>query len=325
MTVFGRDTLIVSLQIDGDRPGAWRAPRCARWARSRRGRRPREGRRAGQDPARDALRQGRGADRPVPVLRLGRSTPLFLIVLGETWRWTRRRRDRARARADRPAARWPGWRGPATRRRRLPGVPPPLGARPRGAVLEGLLELDAVPRRHAGAQPARGVRGAGLRVRGARCAWPRSPARPGTTRRSPTGWSATRPRCGRASTRVLGRARRPRLLRARARRRQAAGRRLTSNIGAPALHRHRAARAHRGDRARARCASGCSPAGASAAWRSDERRLQPDRVPRRHRLAARHEPHLLRPGARTATATRPSASRSGCSRPRSTSAGGCPR
>ena len=125
------------------------------------------------------------------------STPLFLMLLGETFRWTG---DAALARELEPAARR------ALAWMEGPGDPDGDGylefhrrsaARPRGAVLEGLVELDAVPRRHDRAQPARRVRGAGLRVRRAARAGRGGARRPGATSRSPTGWSATPPRCAR--------------------------------------------------------------------------------------------------------------------------------
>ena len=53
--------------------------------------------------------------------------------------------------------------------------------------------------------------------------------------------------------------------------------------------------------------------------------LQPDRLPPRHRLAARQLAHRGRAGAATATGRRPRRSRWRCSRRRPTSTAGCPR
>ena len=145
------------------RPGALR-PAHARTAPGDR-RRRRARRRAGQDPARAALGQGRHADRAVPLLRLGRldaalpDRPLRGLAL------ECRRRLRARARGTGAArdrlARALG----RSRRRRVRRVRAALGARSRGPVLEGLLGLDAVPRRDDRQGTDRGRRGAGLCVR----------------------------------------------------------------------------------------------------------------------------------------------------------------
>ena len=250
MTVFGRDSLITSFQsmpIDDSFARAALQTLGAMQAHA-------------DDPERDAepgkilheMRFGKVAalTGQFPYYGSVDATPLYLIVLSELWRWTRD--DAIVVELEPIAAPRAGLDGRArrSRRRRLPRVPPALGARPRGAVLEGLLGLDAVPRRHAGALAAGGRGGAGLRLRRARAhgrARARGLERPGPRRPA----RARRRRAAGALRRaVLGRARRPRLLRARARRRQAPRRRAHVEHGAPALHRHRPAGAHPGDRAR---------------------------------------------------------------------------
>ena len=224
------------------------------------------------------------------------ATPLFLIVLDEYERWTG---DVGHG----PTAGGPGpgragvdgaLRRP--RRRRLHRVPDPQPRdRPGQPVLEGLLELDRLSRRHDSPR----CRGPAARSRGTPttrgCARPGWPARSGTIRRSPTGWSRTR--------RALQGQLRPRLL--------AAGRgfyalaldgdkkpvpTLTSNIGHllwSGIVRRRAGRV--GGRAPDRASAMFSGWGVRT-LADGPAGLQPDRVPQRHRVAARHRAGRGRPG-----------------------------
>ena len=164
MTVFGRDTVITCLQTLVFGPElAHTALRVLAELQAEH-----------DDPGIDAepgkiiheLRRGRAAEVWFPrYYGSVDSTPLFLVLLSETWRWTA---DDALVRelepAMRMALRWIDESGDR-RRRRLRGVPAPLGARPRGAVVEGLARLAALRRRPDRAGPRGVQRGAGLRLR----------------------------------------------------------------------------------------------------------------------------------------------------------------
>ena len=154
--------------------------------------------------------------------------------------------------------------------------------------------LAALRRRPLAQHADRAVRGAGLRLRREAPRRPSSRARSGATARSPSGSSGRRPSCKRASTSAFWVERARRLLRARARRRQAAGRLALLEHRPPALERDRPRRARR---------RGRRPADGRRALvglgRADDvgrrRRLQPARVPQRHRLAARQLPDRAGP------------------------------
>ena len=77
-------------------------------------------------------------------------------------------------------------------------------ARAREPVVEGLRRLAALPRRPLRRGADRAVRGAGLRLRREAARWPSSRARSGATASSPSGSSARRTSCARASTRRSG-------------------------------------------------------------------------------------------------------------------------
>ena len=180
------------------------------------------------------------------------------------------------------------------RRRRVRRVRAPDAARAREPVVEGLRRLAALPRRHASratpiapAEVQGYVYDAKLRMAElARAVWRRR-------RRSPRGSSARRPSCSAASTSVLGRGAR-RLLRARARRRQAARRLALLEHRPPALERDRPAGARRRDRAPADGRRAL--VGLGDPHDVDRgRRLQPAQLPQRHRLAPRHVARRLGP------------------------------
>ena len=171
------------------------------------------------------------------------------------------------------------------------------------------------------AAAARDLRDPGLRLRRQ---GPLRPARPGgLERRRPGG--APREGGGRPEAPLqpglLGGRRR--VLRARAGRREAPGRHADLQHRPPALERHR--------RRPGPPETGSAPDGPAAVLRlggaDDGRgrgRLQPDRVPQRHRLAARHRPvaagpgPVRRPGARRGSASPvaglPTSSSAGCRR-----------
>ena len=114
---------------DGLRPrhGHRRACRRCRWARTWRASRcvalarlqsevddPEKDAEPGKILHETALRQGRGAELELPVLRLRRLDAALPHAARRDVPLDGRRRARARARAEPRAARWPGWRGPAT-------------------------------------------------------------------------------------------------------------------------------------------------------------------------------------------------------------------
>ena len=203
MTLFGRDTLITSLQelLLGPEPAAGALRALA------------EAQADVDDPERDAepgkivheLRRGKTAliwtDRYYGTVD---ATPLFLVLLSELWRWTGddaivlelEQRGAARARLDRRLRR--------PRRRRLRRVPAPRDARHRQPELEGLVQLDGLPRRLARARADRAGRGAGLRLRREAAHRGARAPRVATTRRRRRVSSARRRRCASGSTRRSG-------------------------------------------------------------------------------------------------------------------------
>ena len=190
--------------------------------------------------------------------------------LARAGRPRRRALDRGRGR--------PRWR-------RLPRVRQTRTRRPRQPVLEGLLELDPVRRRHPGEATDRDLRDPGLRLR-------RAPA-DGATRERAVGRRALRraaraargPATGRVRRGVLERRARP--LRARARRRETAGRLAHVERRPRTLERNPVAGARRRHGRAADLTRGLQRLGDP--HDGDERsRLQPARVPQRRRLAARH-------------------------------------
>ena len=149
------------------------------------------------------------------------STPLYLVLLAETWRWTddavarppAARARAPRARVDRPLRR--------PRRRRVRRVQPHGRLRAREPVVEGLGRLAALPGRLVRRGADRGGRGAGLRLR--REARARRDRARGVARQDAGRAARARGRGAPSALRrgVLGRRAR-RLLRARARRAEAA-------------------------------------------------------------------------------------------------------
>ena len=203
MTLFGRDTLITSFQelLLGPEPAAG-ALRALAESAGRCGR-PGARRRAREDRPRDAARQDRAhLDRPL-LRHRRRDAALPRPALGAV-ALERRRRDRARARERRaPRARLDR-RLRRPRRRRLRRVPAPRDPRHRQPELEGLVQLDGLPRRLARARADRARRGAGLRLRREAAHGRARAARVATTRRRRCGSSARRRRCASASTRRSG-------------------------------------------------------------------------------------------------------------------------
>ena len=247
MSLFGRDSIITSLQALPYQPELARTTLrmlAARQGTTRR-RLPRRG--AGQDPARDPLRRADGDGRaaPLALLRHGRRDAAVPRPARRVRALDRRHGPRPRARAQRPRRARVDRRLRRPRRRRLRRVREPQPAtRPGQPVLEGLLELDPVRRRHARAR--RRSRRARSRATSttrsaARRAWR---ARSGATRRSPTGSTREADELRAPLPRGLldpG----PRVLRARARRRQAPGRQPHLEHRAPALERDRPPRGRR--------------------------------------------------------------------------------
>ena len=172
------------------------------------------------------------------------ATPLYLVLLSEVWRWTGDTELALRLRA--PALAALAWiddygdrdgDGFVEYERR--------SARAREPVVEGLGRLAALPRRPVRGASDRAGRGAGLRLRREAAAGRDRPPRVGATSRSRPGSSAEADELRRALRRgVLG-ARAGRLLRARARPRQAEGRRALLQHRPPALERHRPGGARR--------------------------------------------------------------------------------
>ena len=166
-TVFGRDSIITSLETLALNPGIARD--TLRYLARRQG--TREDPFTEEQPGRilHELRRGemaRAGEIPhVPYFGTVDATPLWLVLLHETWRWTgddsagpRAPAQRgARARLDRPI-----WR---CRRRRLRRVRPHEREGPREPGMEGFGRRRLVSRRPAARAAYRAGRGAGLRVR----------------------------------------------------------------------------------------------------------------------------------------------------------------
>ena len=191
MTMFGRDSIFTSLQALPFTPelAATTLRALGELAGHPRRRLPRRG--SGPDPPRDALRRDdrvRGAA-ALALLRLRRRDAALRRAARRVRALDRRPQARARPRAR-------GARGAQLDRRvrrphgqRLHLVPAPQrGDRPREPVLEGLLGLDLLPRRPAARLPAGDLRAPGLRLRREGARRPAGAARSGRTRRSPTGW-----------------------------------------------------------------------------------------------------------------------------------------
>ena len=294
MTVFGRDTAITSLQT------LLLGPEIAVGALDA----LTELQAHEEDPTIDAepgkivheVREGRCAEFWFPRYYGSiDSTPLYLVLLAETWRWTddasfvQRLREpaHARARVDRPLRR--------PRRRRLRRVQPHGRLGPREPVVEGLGRLAALPGRLVRRGADRGRRGAGVRLR--REARPRRGRARGLARQGARGTARARGRRAADALRrgVLG-GRARRLLRTRARRAEASRRRALVEHGPPALERDRPAGAR--EHGRRPAALGGSLVGLGDPHDGvRRRRLQPDQLPQRHRLAPRHVPRRLGAGA----------------------------
>ena len=175
MALFGRDSLITSYQALPFGP-SWPARRCC----ARRRTRPASTTPADAEPGKilHELRHGELAhfgERPhSPYFGSADSTPLFLVVLDEYERWTG---DVATVRELEPAARAAlAWieRLRRPRRRRLHRVPTATAARPEVPVLEGLVELHRVSATgRSRAAAARRLRDPGLRLRRPGPDWPR--------------------------------------------------------------------------------------------------------------------------------------------------------
>ncbi len=207
MTMFGRDSIFTSLQALPFAPelAATTLLALGDWQGVAARRLPRRG--PGAHPARAALRRAdglRGAA-PLALLRLGRRHPAVRRPPRRVRALERRHEARARPRAGGPG-------GPALDRRvrrprgqRLHLVPAAeRGDGPREPVLEGLLGLDLLPRRHPARVPAGHVRAPGLRLRrqdARRAAGARGLEGPAP---SPTSSSSRPPTSSAASTATTG-------------------------------------------------------------------------------------------------------------------------
>ena len=207
MTMFGRDSIITSLQALPFTPDL--AATTLRELALRQGTRIDDFR--DEDPGRilHEMRYGEltaFAERPhSPYYGSADSTPLFVVLLDEYERWTgdtklvRDLEFEARA-----ALAWiDDVRQPPGQRLSLVRDPKPRHRAPQ-PVLEGLARLDLVPRRRAARLPARDVRAPGLRLR--RQAARRPPGTRGLARRrsTPTSSNARPPTSSAASTATSG-------------------------------------------------------------------------------------------------------------------------
>ncbi len=285
MTVFGRDTIITSLQ------SMLLGPELAVSALSALA----ELQADEDDPSVDAepgkilheLRSGRAAEKWFArYYGTADATPLYLVLLSEVWRWTGDRDLVERLREPCPRRAPLDRRVRRPRRRRLRRVRATLGPRAREPVVEGLRRLAALPRRPPRGDADRARGGAGVRLRR------QAPARRGRARR--VGRRAARGAAGRRGGRA-GRALRRgllgpgprRVLRAGARSRQAPGGRALLEHRPPPLERHRPRGPTRPDRRRAH-----APRALVGMGDPDDvevrRRVQPAQLPQRDGLAARH-------------------------------------
>ena len=332
MTMFGRDSIFTSLQALPFTPelaettlrvlGEWQGSGVDDFR--------------DEDPgrilARDALRRDdrvRGAA-AFALLRLRRRDAALRRAAGRVRALDRRpeARARARARGARGAQLDRRVRRPARQRLRL--VPAPQREDgPREPVLEGLLGLDLLPRRQAARLPARDLRAPGLRLRRQDARRPPGASRlEGRELREAAGEGGRRSQAP-LQPRLLGRE--GRVLRPRARHGGQAGRLAHLEQRPPALERDRRqvqGEGRRGPSARTQALLRLGRAHA----RRGRGPLQPDRLPRRHRLAVRQLVHRLGPAAlrlqggggrdrRPGSSTRPSSSTGGCPRPSAATTG----
>ncbi len=296
MTMFGRDSILTSLQALPFTPEL--AATTLRELGARQGTRVDDFR--DEDPGRilHEMRYGEMTafeERPhSPYYGNADATPLFVVLLDEYERWTGDRKlVRELEYEARAALRWIDDYADLMGNGYVVVPAPQRADRSREPVLEGLVGLDLLPRRPPARVPARDLRAAGLRLRrqGAR----RSPRPAGVERLGVRRGARGRGRRSEAPVqpRLLGRRRR--VLRARARRRGRAGRRADIEHRPPALERdrRRARRRRRSSRhlmgPRALLRLGRAHAGRGRGP------LQPDRLPRRHRLAVRQLVHRLGP------------------------------
>ena len=259
----------------------------------------------GQDHPRDAPRQGRArVDRP--LLRHGRRDAALPHPAVRAVALDGRSRARARARGARAPRARVDRRARRPRRRRLRRVRAPRLARDPQPDVEGLGDLDGVPRRNARRRADRRRRGAGLRLRREAARSPSSRARSGATRRPPSGWNATRRCFAGASTRRSGS---PTAASTRSASTARSGRstRSASNIGhllwsgiVPEERRRR--RRRRARRRAALVGMGRSHDGGGRG------RVQPARLPQRHRVATRQFPRRVGARAQRPRAPTPRAS-----------------
>ena len=196
MTMFGRDSIFTSLQALPFTPelaattlralGDWQGSRVDDFR--------------DEDPGRilHEMRYGEMTafeERPhSPYYGCADATPLYVVLLDEYERWTgdtklvRELEHEARA-----ALNWIDEYADL-HGQRLHLVPAAQREdRPREPVLEGLLGLDLLPRRHAARLPAGDLRAAGLRLRREGARRPAGPPRLEGPEPSPTSWRRRRP------------------------------------------------------------------------------------------------------------------------------------
>ena len=325
MTMFGRDSIFTSLQALPFTPEL--AATTLRALGERQGTRVDDFR--DEDPGRilHEMRYGEMTafeERPhSPYYGCADATPLFVVLLDEYERWTgdtklvRDLEHEARA-----ALNWIDEYADLQGNGYICVPAPQREDRPREPVLEGLVGLDLLPRRHAARLPARDLRAAGLRLRREDARRPPRAARlegPGVRR--PAREGGRRPEAP-LQPRLLGRGRR--VLRARARRRRPPGRLAHLEQRPPALERHRRQVEGEVGRRAPDGASGCSPAGACARWpraRAATTRSATTSA-RSGRSTTRSSPGACaatasrrrRRGSLPGSSTRPSSSTAGCPR-----------
>ena len=304
MTVFGRDTLITSSRRSSSGP-SWRGGALEVLAELQA---TRTTRRSTPSRARSSTRCATARRRKAWFARYYGTvdaTPLYLVLLSEVWRWTDDARSSRELRE--PALRALAWideygdrdgDGFVEYERRT-------RARAREPVVEGLGRLAALrttaASRSAPIAPCE-VQGyvydAKLRTGRARA---RGLARP---RRSPSGSSARPPSCSSGSTRRSGS--RSAAATTRSRSTARSGRSTRSARTSGTCSGAGSSRTARVDAGRRRADGRCALVGLGRPDDVDRRRrLQPARVPQRHRLAARQLPDRLRASPATGVATRP--------------------